>query len=141
MAERRFKIGEFARRLKDTKRTASHYVQTGLIVPEQEPERPGMLNWFGEWNLYEFLVIKELQRNGFDLKTIKQIVQGDIFKMKVVGPGKEVMVIYDGHTDHGSVYFSATDEEGNYTVKMKGRKSSTVIDISELRAKAAELAS
>ena len=131
-----FKIGETAERLSVTKRTISHYVEKGIIIPEKLPEKPGMLNKFGERNFYEVLLIQELARNGFNLETIKQILQSKFSKWKSVGPGKEVMVIYDGHTDHGSVTFAAASKDGTYRVKMKGRKSATIIDISDLRARA-----
>jgi len=140
MSYGRFKIGETAERLGVTKRTISHYVEKGIIIPEQLPERPGMLNRFGERNFYEVLLIQELAKNGFDLETIKNILQRQSSKWKIIGPGNELMVIYDGHTDHGSVTFTAAKKDGTYLVKMKGRKSATVIDISDLRNKAAKLA-
>jgi DNA-binding transcriptional MerR regulator len=133
-----FKIGEAAKRLKVTKRTLSHYIEIGLLVPDQQPERPGMLNKFGEKNLYEVLLIQELQRTGFDLKTIKQAMPWS--EAEVAGNKQTLMVIYDGHTEKGSLTISAAKPDGTYRLKMAGRKSATVIDLSGLRDKAKELA-
>jgi hypothetical protein len=101
-----------------------------------------MLNKFSEQNFYEILLIQELTKNGFDLQTIKEIVQNFFAKIRIVGAGNEVLVIYDGHTDIGSVQWTALDKNGNIKkLNMSGRKSVTVIDSTQLREKAADLVS
>jgi DNA-binding transcriptional MerR regulator len=139
MEEKLFKIGEMAKRLDVTKRTLTHYMEKGLIVPAMKPKSPGMLNKFSEKNFYDVLLIQELTKNGFDLETVKQIVQHLFAKARIKGAGNEALVIYDGHTDSGSVKRTAFDKKGNLKLDMSGRKSATVIDITELRDKAATL--
>lgn len=140
MAEKLIKIGKFAEKLNCTKRTISHYIQEGVLIPEQLPRRPGMVNRFGERNLYEMLLIQELVRNGYGLKPIKKILNGPFGKTNVSANGNEIMVIYDGHRDNRGVLFTESSEDGYYQVRMKDWRSATVIDLSGLRNKAKQLA-
>lgn len=140
MTQRLVKIGKFAEKLNCTKRTISHYIQEGLLIPEQLPERPGMVNRFGERNLYEMLLIQELIRNGYGLKPIKNILNGPFGKTNISANGNEIVVIYDGHSNDRSVLFTQSSEDGYYQVRMKERRSATVIDLSGLRYKAKQLA-
>lgn len=134
-----FKIGQVAKLLEITIRTITFYIEKKLIIPAQTPESPGKLNKFSEANIYEILLIRELTQHGFDLKTIKHIMDSARDK-RLITKGLEIMVIYDGHTDKGNLTFAGTKVDGTYRLKMKGRKSATVIDLSGLREKAKELA-
>ena len=126
--------GQVAELLNITPRTVSHYTEEGLIVPEEGPGKSRKNRKYSEHNLFEFMLAGELRKNGFDLKTIKDLLQ-TFGGIKMIGPGKELLVIYDGHTDKGKAVFTAANEDQKYTVKMKGYSSAVVIDITDIREK------
>ena len=129
-----FSKGQVAKLLDITPRTVSHYTEQGIVNPEEGPGESRKNRKYSARNLFEFMIAKELRKNGFDLNTIKDLLQ-TVGGIKMIGPGKELLVIYDGHTDHGKAVFTAANKDQKYTVKMEGYSSAVVIDITDIREK------
>lgn len=136
-----FKIGDFAKRAGVTQRTVTHYMEKNLIIPEQLPERRGMLNKFSEQNLYEILLVRELVQHNFGLDDIRFLLNNQMRVFRADGKGSEILVIYDGHTEAGKIVLTTTEPDGSLKLsEFKNRKSVIVIDLTGLREKANELA-
>ena len=134
-----FSKGKVAKLLDITPRTVSHYTEEGVIIPEQEPGDDRKRRLYSENNLFEFMLVLKLKENNFDLQTIKQILSMLQRGTRVKGPGNEILVIYDGHTEHGTAKLTSTDKNLSYKVTLKNYSSVVVIDISELREKLARI--
>jgi DNA-binding transcriptional MerR regulator len=134
-----FSKGQVAELLEITPRTVSHYTEEGVIIPVDGPGETRKNRKYSENNLFEIMLVLKLRQNGFDLSTIKDIMPMLRGGKKMIGPGNELLVIYDGHTEHGSAVFTSTNKDKRYNVKMKGHSSAVIIDIIDIRNKWMEI--
>ena len=139
MTGKLFKIGRFAELCGVTQRTITHYMEKGLLIPEKTPERRGLLNKFSERNFYELLLIRELVQHNFGLDDVKMIVANRVRVLRSDGTGKEILVIYDGHSKSGKAVPTTTGPDGVIKLNLNEHKSATVIDLTGLRERAKEL--
>lgn len=103
MKERTFIKKEVAGILDLTPRTVHFYTDEGLVVPVENPTGRGKTRRYSFANVVQLAIVRELAANGFDLKTIYQILS---FRRGGVIPahgGDEILIVYDGHTESGKV--------------------------------------
>jgi DNA-binding transcriptional MerR regulator len=129
-----FSKGQVAELLDITPRTVSHYTEQGVVIPEIGPGESRKNRKYSADNLFEFMLAQEFGKNGFNLKTVKDLLPM-LKGVKMIGPGKEVLVVYDGHTDHGKAVLTAADKNQMYKVKMDGHSSAVIIDVTDIRKK------
>ncbi len=122
-----------------TPRSVHFYTDEGLVIPEINPKGKGTNRKYSRLNLYELLLIKELARNNVSIKDIRTVMNRLRGGKKLLGRGKEVMILYDNKSDEGSMMVTSADEYNYVKVGMAERSSALVIDLSSLRIKAARL--
>lgn len=82
-------------------RTVQLYVDLGLIIPEiANPSGRGARRKFSRNNLFQFLLIKELQKKGLTLERIRQVLALNKISYGKYGPDPKIyprvlLVIYD----------------------------------------------
>lgn len=117
-----------------TPRTIHFYTDEGLVVPVENPTGRGKTRRYSFENVVQLAVVRELTGNGFDLRTIRQILDLRVGRVISSVGGDEVLIVYDGHTDQGRVVATASDADGAVRLSEMGkRKIGVVINLDKIR--------
>lgn len=116
-----------------TPRTIHFYTDEGLVVPVENPTGRGKTRRYSFENVVQLAVVRELTGNGFDLRTIRQILDLRVGRVISSVGGDEVLIIYDGHTEKGKVTATASNEDGDVRIQMKNRKVGVIINLDKIR--------
>jgi DNA-binding transcriptional MerR regulator len=122
-----------------TPRTIHYYTDEGLVIPHMNSTGKGTTRKYSRMNLFELLLARNMADNNILIRDVRFVMDQIRGGMKALGPGKEVLIIYDDKSSKGSASFEAADEDGFVRIDMSEYSNVTIIDVSSLRIKAGKM--
>ena len=124
-------------------RRIQFYTDERLVIPDVEnPKGRGTTRRYSEFNMIEFLIIKELANGGISLEKIKGIMFTVRDLLRREAPHNHLwdsetktggfLVIYDPIEPDGSMMGSRPGNSDTVTVRMDKAKTCLIIDIDKL---------
>ena len=129
---------EMADFLKETQTKISYYTNEGIITPEVDDAKGrGKVRRYSVTNVLDFLIARELARNGMSLNRIKRVMPQIpfVFKTKVVNgvDGKQsILIIYNQHHVAAKVIGLHSLSECQVAVPGIGYGSALIINVSKI---------
>jgi len=84
--EQNYPKKEVAKFLSMTPRTIQYYTDMNLVTPAENPKGRGVTRKYSYFNMYTLLCIRELTKHGYNLATIKDIINSRLHGVRVIKP-------------------------------------------------------